>query len=104
MTLHEEALALYREMDEKWGMNLCLVNLGLMAAAAGHYALATVLLRELMHLSRELDDRLTNMYSFFALACVADSEGHAARRPGSGRSRRAFWMPPASSYLPRRTR
>jgi DNA-binding NarL/FixJ family response regulator len=26
-----------------------------------------------------LDDRLTNMYSFFGLACVADSEGQTAR-------------------------
>jgi non-specific serine/threonine protein kinase len=77
--LHEEALALYREMDDKWGINLCLVNLGLMAAAAGHYVQATALLEELMHLSREVDDKLTNMYSFFGLACVADSEGHTAR-------------------------
>jgi predicted ATPase/DNA-binding SARP family transcriptional activator/DNA-binding CsgD family transcriptional regulator len=77
--LHEEALALYREMDDKWGINLCLVNLGLMAAAAGHYVRATALLKELMHVSRELDDKLTNMYSFFGLACVADSKGLTAR-------------------------
>jgi predicted ATPase/DNA-binding SARP family transcriptional activator/DNA-binding CsgD family transcriptional regulator len=79
VALHEEALALYREMDDKWGINLCLVNLGLMAAAAGNRLRATAMLQELMHVSLELDDRLTNMYSFFGLACVADSEGQTAR-------------------------
>jgi DNA-binding NarL/FixJ family response regulator len=37
------------------------------------------LLRDLMHVSRELDDKLANQYSFFGLACVADSEGNTAR-------------------------
>jgi DNA-binding NarL/FixJ family response regulator len=32
-----------------------------------------------MHLSRELADKLANQYSFFGLACVADSEGHTVR-------------------------
>ena len=96
MTLHE-ALALYREMDDKWGINLCLVNLGLMAAAAGHYVRATAMLRELMHLSLEVDDKLTNMYSFFGLACVADSEGHTARAARLWGISEAILRPLASS-------
>jgi DNA-binding NarL/FixJ family response regulator len=77
--LHEEALALYREMGDKWGITICLMNLGLAAAALVQNVRARALLRELMHVSRELDDKLANQYAFFGLACVADSEGHTAR-------------------------
>ena len=58
---------------------MCFINLGLIVAALGHHARATTLLRELMHLSRELDYKFGSQYSFFGLACVADSEGHTAR-------------------------
>jgi non-specific serine/threonine protein kinase len=32
-----------------------------------------------MHVSQEVDDKLASQYSFAGLACVADSEGNAAR-------------------------
>jgi predicted ATPase/DNA-binding SARP family transcriptional activator/DNA-binding CsgD family transcriptional regulator len=79
VTLHEEALTVFRELQDKWGICLCLTNLGLIEAALEHYARARTLLRELMHLSLKLDDKFTNQYSFFGLACVADSEGHTVR-------------------------
>jgi predicted ATPase/DNA-binding SARP family transcriptional activator/DNA-binding CsgD family transcriptional regulator len=79
VALHEEALALYREMGDKRGITICLIDLGLMLVALEQHTRGTVLLRELMQVSRELDDKLTSQYSFFGLACVADSEGHAAR-------------------------
>jgi predicted ATPase/DNA-binding SARP family transcriptional activator/DNA-binding CsgD family transcriptional regulator len=76
---HEEALALYREIEDTWGITIGLMNLGLMLVAMEHLARGAALLRELMHVSRELDDKLANQYSFFGLACVADSEGRTAR-------------------------
>ena len=79
VALHEEALALFRKIDDRWGMGLCLTNLGLIVAAMGQNARATRLLRELMHRSRELGDKFGNQYSFFGLACVADSEGRTTR-------------------------
>jgi predicted ATPase/DNA-binding SARP family transcriptional activator/DNA-binding CsgD family transcriptional regulator len=79
VALHEEALTLYREMDDRWGLSYCLTNLGLISAAMGRHARAKELLRELMHRSRKLGDMFGSQYSFFGLACVADSEGHTAR-------------------------
>lgn len=79
VTLHEEALALFRAIEDNWGIGVCLVNLGLIVAALEQHARARTLLRELMHLSRESDDKFASMYSFFGLACVADSKGHTTR-------------------------
>jgi non-specific serine/threonine protein kinase len=79
VALHDEALVLFREMDDRWGLGLCLTNLGLIVAALGHHTRATTLLRELMHLSQETADRFANQYAFFGLACVADSEGRTLR-------------------------
>ena len=58
---------------------MCLTNLGLILAAMGNHARATELLRELMHRSLEMGDKFARQYSFFGLACVADSEGRTAR-------------------------
>jgi non-specific serine/threonine protein kinase len=60
-------------------MGYCLTNLGLISAAMGRHARAKELLRELMYRSRKLGDMFGSQYSFFGLACVADSEGHTAR-------------------------
>jgi len=79
VALHEEALALFRELDDRWGMGYCLTNLGLISAALGHHARATRVLRELMYRSLALEDKFGSQYSFFGLACVADSEDHTAR-------------------------
>jgi predicted ATPase/DNA-binding SARP family transcriptional activator/DNA-binding CsgD family transcriptional regulator len=79
VALHEEALAQFREIDDRWGLGLCLTNLGLILAAMGNHARATELLRELMHRSLEMGDKFAGQYSFFGLACVADSQGRTAR-------------------------
>jgi predicted ATPase/DNA-binding SARP family transcriptional activator/DNA-binding CsgD family transcriptional regulator len=79
VALHEEALALFRKIDDRWGLGLCLTNLSLILAAMGNHARATELLRELMHRSLEMGDKFARQYSFFGLACVADSEGRTAR-------------------------
>lgn len=77
--LHEEALALFREVGDTWGMTTCFVNLGLMAAVRGDCEWAAALLRDIMRLSREQGYKLAEMYAFFGLACVAASEGRTAR-------------------------
>jgi predicted ATPase/DNA-binding SARP family transcriptional activator/DNA-binding CsgD family transcriptional regulator len=79
VALHDEALMLFREIEDRWGLGLCLTNLGLIVAALGQHARATRLLRELMHRSLEIGDKFGSQYSFFGLACVADSEGRRAR-------------------------
>jgi non-specific serine/threonine protein kinase len=77
--LFEEAQALYREMEDKWGIITCLVNLGLISVILEHPAQAKALMREVMQLSLELDEKIGSVYSFFGLACVAALEGHPAR-------------------------
>src|SRR5215208_1636137 len=58
-------------------------------------------------MSRELDDKLANQYSFFGLACVADSEGrtaHAARLWGVSEAIRevaGIQLPPLASSVMR---
>src|SRR5215217_2135352 len=79
VALHEEALALFRELDDRWGMGYCLTNLGLIRAALRHHVQATRVLLELMYQSLALEEKFGSQYSFFGLACVADSEGHTAR-------------------------
>ncbi len=79
VALHEEALSMFREVEDTWGISICLINLGLIVVARGQYARGTELLRELMHLSQETGDKFTNQYAFFGLACVADSRGHPLR-------------------------
>jgi DNA-binding CsgD family transcriptional regulator len=77
--LHEEALELYREVGNKWGITRCLIYLGLISVGLEQHARARVLLREFMHVSREVDDKLSSQYFFAGLACVADSERNTAR-------------------------
>jgi hypothetical protein len=48
------------EMGDKWGITICLIDLGLISVALEHQRRGTVLLRELMHVSRELDDKLAS--------------------------------------------
>jgi non-specific serine/threonine protein kinase len=79
VALHEEALALFRKIDDRWGIGMCLVNLGLIVAALDHRVRAKELLRELVWRTQESGDKLAGMYSFFGLACVADSEGRTVR-------------------------
>jgi predicted ATPase/DNA-binding SARP family transcriptional activator/DNA-binding CsgD family transcriptional regulator len=77
--LFEEARALYREMGDRWGIITCQVNLGLISVILEHHDRTKVLLREVIQLSRELDEKVGSVYSFFGLASAAASEGYPVR-------------------------
>src|SRR5436190_83325 len=52
--LHEESLALKREIGDKWGISYSLNNLGIVAAGQGDYTAARALFEESLALKREL--------------------------------------------------
>jgi hypothetical protein len=66
-------------MENRWGIITCQVNLGLISVILEHHDPTKVLLREVIQLSRELDEKVGSMYSFFGLACAAASEGYPVR-------------------------
>jgi predicted ATPase/DNA-binding SARP family transcriptional activator/DNA-binding CsgD family transcriptional regulator len=77
--LHEQSMALFREIGDARGMGICLTNLALGELILGNYGQATTLLRELLHQSRKLDDKLHTQYAFFGLAGVTASQGQLLR-------------------------
>jgi predicted ATPase/DNA-binding CsgD family transcriptional regulator len=79
VALHEEGLVRFREAKYAWGMKTCLTNLGMIALARGESVRAKVLFRDLLLLSRELDEKIAGLHAFFGLACAAALEGNPAR-------------------------
>jgi predicted ATPase/DNA-binding CsgD family transcriptional regulator len=77
--LHEESLALFREIRDTRGITICLTNLGLAELVLGNHDRATTLLREDLRLSRKLDDKPITQQAFFGLAGVAASQGQLVR-------------------------
>jgi tetratricopeptide (TPR) repeat protein len=77
--VHEESLAILREIGDVRGMGICLTNLGLAEVVLGNHVQATTLLRELLRLSLGLDDKLFTQYACFGLACVSASQGQPVR-------------------------
>jgi DNA-binding CsgD family transcriptional regulator len=77
--LLEQSLGLFHEIGERRGVDLSLVALGFAELILGNYGRATALLRELLHLSRTLDDKLSTQYAVFGFASVAASQGQFAR-------------------------
>jgi tetratricopeptide (TPR) repeat protein len=77
--LHEESLAIKRELGDKWGIASSLGNLGILAADQGDYALARALHEESLGLRRELGDRLGVALSVINLgiAVLAESLNQA---------------------------
>jgi tetratricopeptide (TPR) repeat protein len=55
--LHEESLALYREIGDKAGIASCLNNLGNVAREQGNYPAARALYEESLTLYREIGDK-----------------------------------------------
>ncbi len=79
VALHEEALAMFREIRDTQGIGICLYNLGLIETIRGELARAKTLLWELMRLGGELYSKLDALHAFFGLAAVAASEGRTTR-------------------------
>ena len=79
MALHEEGLALCREIKDLQGMSMCLINWGLMEMARANHARATELLRENLRLGHASDFKNGIQWSFVGLAGVALGQGQPAR-------------------------
>lgn len=72
--LHEESLALRRELGDKLGVAHTLTNLGNVAWSQGDYAAAQALHEESLVLKRELGDKLGISYSLNNLGTVAKEQ------------------------------
>jgi predicted ATPase/DNA-binding SARP family transcriptional activator/Tfp pilus assembly protein PilF len=77
-TLHEESLALRRELGDKLGIAYTLTNLGIVAWSQGDYAAARGLYEESLALKRELGDKLGISYSLNNLGTVTREQGDYA--------------------------
>ncbi|HET7271428.1 MAG TPA: BTAD domain-containing putative transcriptional regulator, partial [Rubrobacter sp.] len=72
-----QSLVQFRKIKEMRGVGICLTALGFAELILGDYGRATALLRELLHLSRKLDDKMSTQYALFGLAGVAAFQGHS---------------------------
>ena len=84
--LHEESLAIERELGDRLGIAYSLNDLGVVATEQGHYAAAWALNDESLAISRELGDRWSMAWSLEVLAYVAVGlarPGPAARMWGA---------------------
>ena len=77
--LHEQSLALFREIRDTQGMLTCLGHLGLLALIRGDYESAPPLLRESLRLAWELDYKQSLQHCLYTLACVAACRNQPAR-------------------------
>src|SRR5258706_2268603 len=78
-TLCEESLALYRELEDPYGIAFSLYRLGNVAWVRGNTIAARSLTEEALSLFREVDHKEYIAYSLFSLALVASSRGEYAR-------------------------
>jgi tetratricopeptide (TPR) repeat protein len=84
--LFNDALELFRDTGDKWGISRCLCDLGQLLVPQGHYAQAKALGAEGIALSQELGDRREVAWylEIFAAAAAAQGEsGRAARLWGA---------------------
>jgi predicted ATPase/class 3 adenylate cyclase/DNA-binding XRE family transcriptional regulator len=78
-TLHEECLALHRELGDMLGSGLALIQLGNVARSRGEYARATMLYEEALGMFRDLNDRRRVTMALNSLGLVAGYQGDYAR-------------------------
>ncbi len=70
VTLHEQSLQLFREIQNTQGIITCLGHLGLLALILDDYESAPTLLRESLRLAWELDYKQSIQHCLYTLACV----------------------------------
>ena len=75
--LNEEALGLWQQRGDAWGMAISLLNLAAVTAAGGDLPLAAARHRQSLTLYRDLGDRAGVAYALTGLAIVAARSGHA---------------------------
>jgi len=74
LVLHEQALALRRELEDKPGIATSLVNMGFAAMSRGDYSSARAFLLECVSLRRELGDKFGIALALGNLGEVAITE------------------------------
>jgi predicted ATPase/DNA-binding SARP family transcriptional activator/DNA-binding CsgD family transcriptional regulator len=79
VTLHEEALELFREIGDWQGTLACLGHLGLLALVQGDFERALRLQRESLRQGWDADYKVPIQTSLFVLACVAARLGQPVR-------------------------
>jgi predicted ATPase len=77
--LHEEALALWRELGDRHGIADAVINLGALAYWQGDFGRALTLFEEVLALRRELADRQGIARALINLGIVAHWQGDAGR-------------------------
>src|SRR5262249_41004445 len=70
-SIYEESLALWRTVDDSWGLALPVYRLGIIAGAHGEYTKARALLEESLAIRRQVDHKYLIALSLTALADVA---------------------------------
>jgi predicted ATPase/DNA-binding CsgD family transcriptional regulator len=78
LKLHEEALAIAREMGDSWGVARSLFQLGHTARISGEYELARVRFEESLTIFREWGDQFNIGLALAGLALIAASQGENA--------------------------
>jgi predicted ATPase/DNA-binding SARP family transcriptional activator/DNA-binding CsgD family transcriptional regulator len=79
MKLHEESLALLREVRDVQGGGGCLFNMGLIDTVRADYSRATELLRKALGVACEAEDKNIIQLALFGLANVAARRGQPTR-------------------------
>jgi hypothetical protein len=77
--LQEQALTIYRALDDSWGIGVCLNNLGLMAGLQSDFARASTLLEESVALSRRREDTRGMVIALVNLGIFAYAQRDLAR-------------------------
>jgi non-specific serine/threonine protein kinase len=78
-SLYEEALVLFRALDERWWTSWTLRNLSPVVCAQGDTGRASDLLQESLAISQELGDRRGTGWCLHYLGMVADAQGKRTR-------------------------
>lgn len=79
LSLHEEALELYREVRDTLGISACLINMAFIEMVWAHLDRSATLARENVRLARGADDKFAIQSSLVTLGGVALCRGHPAR-------------------------
>jgi Tetratricopeptide repeat len=75
--MYEESLSMLRELGDKWGITIVLLNLGHVAHSQGDYATARSMYKESLSMQRELGDKRGCAECLAGLGGVAAGMGQA---------------------------
>ena len=81
-TLYEQGLAIFREVDDRWGIAGTLADLGSLAREKGDYSTARSMYRESINFFQELNHRrgIARLLEYFACLAAAQLEAERSLR------------------------